>query len=188
MTLTVEAVEPAAALTPGLRADLLQTWVAVTDAGGSVGFVAPAPVDAIAAKLDDSLARVAAGTDALGVLQGPGGAVGMGMLVDPGGELRRHWRTVLRVMVHPDHQGGGAGLQLMRGLHRMGRDLGLEQLQLTVRGGHGLESFYQRLGYSVVGRHPRAVRVAPGDDRDEIMLVCELSETEGPPGEQSTAD
>ena len=76
----------------------------------------------------------------------------------------------------------------MRGLHRMGRELGLEQLQLTVRGGHGLERFYQRLGYTVVGRHPRAVRVAPGDDRDEVMLVCELSETEGPTGEQSTAE
>jgi len=188
MTLTFEAVEPAAGLDPALRADLLETWVAVTDAGGSVGFVAPAPVDAIAEMLDDSLIRVAAGTDALGVLRGPDGAVGMGMLVDPGGELRRHWRTVLRVMVHPDHQGGGAGLLLMRGLHELGSRLGLEQLQLTVRAGHGTEDFYARLGYTVVGRHPRAVRVAPGDDRDEVMLVRELSETEGPPGEQSTAE
>ena len=63
------------------------------------------PADAIAAKLDESLARVASGTDALGVLCGPDDAVGMGMLVDPGGDLRRHWRTVLRVMVHPEHQG-----------------------------------------------------------------------------------
>jgi ribosomal protein S18 acetylase RimI-like enzyme len=77
-------------------------------------------------------------------------------------------------MVHPDHQGAGAGLELMHGLHRLARRLGLEQLQLTVRGGEGLEGFYERLGYRIVGRHPGAVRVSRGDDRDEIMLVTDL--------------
>jgi hypothetical protein len=43
-----------------------------------------------------------------------------------------------------------------------------------VRGGEGLERFYERLGYTIVGRHPGAVRVAPGDDRDEIMLIFRL--------------
>ena len=172
-----EEVDPATALDPGLRSDLLDTWVAVTDAGGSVGFTAPAPVAAIAATLDASLARVAAGEDALGVLRDAEHAervVGMGMLVDRGGALTRHWRVVLRVMVHPDQQGRGAGRLLMEGLHALGVRLGLEQLQLTVRGGEGLEAFYQRLGYTVVGRHPGAVRVGPGDDRDEIMLILSL--------------
>ena len=177
MALTFHRVEPASALEPRLRSDLLDTWVAATDAGGSVGFTAPAPVAAVARTLDASLARVAAGDDALGVLRtSPEGhrAVGLGLLVDRGTELCRHWRTVLRVMVHPDHQGCGGGLLLMRGLHQLGRELGLEQLQLTVREGQGTERFYERLGYTVVGRHPGAVRVAPGDDRDEIMLVCYL--------------
>ncbi len=188
MALTFEAVEPAAATDPQLRADLLRTWVAVTDAGGSVGFTPPAQVDAVAEVLDAALARVAAGADALGVLRdgdgegdGEGGgdeargaAVGMGLLVDRDTDLCRHWRTVLRVMVHPHHQGRGAGLLLMRGLHELGSRLGLEQLQLTVRAGHGTEDFYSRLGYTVVGRHPRAVRVAPGDDRDEVMMVRDL--------------
>jgi GNAT superfamily N-acetyltransferase len=98
----------------------------------------------------------------------------MGLLVDRGGALTRHWRTVLRVMVHPDHQGNGGGLVLMRGLHQMAQQLGLEQLQLTVRAGEGLEGFYERLGYAVVGRHPGAVRVDPADDRDEVMLVLPL--------------
>jgi GNAT superfamily N-acetyltransferase len=174
MLVTFEEVEPAAALGPGLRSDLLDTWVAVTDAGGSVGFTAPAPVAAVAATLDASLARVAAGEDALGVLRVGPRAVGMGMLVAGPGVLTRHWRTVLRVMVHPDHQGNGAGLTLMEGLHLLAQRLGLERLQLTVRGDEGLEGFYQRLGYTVVGRHPGAVRVGPGDDRDEIMLVTTL--------------
>ena len=177
MALTFQPVEPAFALEPRLRSDLLDTWVAATNAGGSVGFTAPAPVDAVARTLDASLRRVAAGEDALGVLRTSPEAhrfVGMGLLVDRGTELCRHWRTVLRVMVHPDHQGDGAGLLLMRGLHDLGRGLGLEQLQLTVRDGQGMERFYERLGYTVVGRHPGAVRVTPGDDRDEIMLVTSL--------------
>jgi GNAT superfamily N-acetyltransferase len=175
MPLTFTEVAPSDALDPQLRSDLLDVWVAVTDAGGSVGFTAPAPVEAIARTLHASLARVAAGQDALAVLRDEQQrAVGMGLLVGRGGDLFAHWRTVLRVMVHPDQQGKGAGTALMRGLHDLGLRLGLEQLQLSVRGGEGLERFYQRLGYTVVGSHPGAVRVAPGDDRDEIMLVATL--------------
>ena len=78
-------------------------------------------------------------------------------------------------MVHPRPQGTGAGIVLMTGLHGLAVDLGLEHLQLTIRDGHHLEDFYQRFGYRVVGAHPGAIRVAPGDDRDEIMLVAALS-------------
>jgi GNAT superfamily N-acetyltransferase len=174
MQLTFHAVPAAESSDPKLRADLLATWVAVTDAGGPVGFTAPAPVDQIAEMLDQALARVRSGQDALGVLRHGDQAVGMGFLVGRGSVLTRHWRTVLRVMVHPDYQRGGAGGTLIRGLHEMGRTLGLEQLQLTIRDGYQLERFYERHGYQVVGRHPAAIRVAPGDDRDEIMLVARL--------------
>jgi GNAT superfamily N-acetyltransferase len=98
----------------------------------------------------------------------------MGVLVRRGGSLQAHWRTVLRVMVHPKHQGNGAGRMLMDGLRTSAVELGLEQLQLTIRDGLGLEGFYEPLGYRVVGRHPRAVRVGPDDYRDEVMLVAEL--------------
>lgn len=159
---------------PALRAELLDLWVAVTDAGGSVGFVAPAPAGQIADTLDSALARVAAGADALGILDDGGSAVGMGFLVDRGNPLQRHWRTVLRLMVHPKHQGQGAGRLLLEGLHEHAAGLGLEQLQLSIRGGEGLAPFYQRFGYRIIGSHPGAVRVAPGDDRDELFLVTRL--------------
>lgn len=167
-------IPPADAGDPALRADLLDLWVAVTDAGGSVGFVGPAPAGQIAETLDAALARVAAGADALGILDAGGNPVGMGFLVDRGSPLQQHWRTVLRLMVHPKHQGHGAGRLLLEGLHRHAAELGLEQLQLSIRGGEGLAPFYQRFGYRIVGSHPGAVRVAPGDDRDEVMLVTHL--------------
>lgn len=179
MAVVFEAVGGQAARDPVLRAQLLDMWVAVIETGGSVGFTPPAPVEAVARTLDRSLARVAAGTDALGVLRHvrggrPDRVVGMGLLVDASSHLRAHWRLVLRVMVRPEFQGQGNGALLMRGLHGVARRLGLEQLQLTVRGGQRLEGFYQGLGYDVVGCHPGAIRVGPGDDRDEVMLVVRL--------------
>ena len=67
----------------------------------------------------------------------------------------------------------------MRGLHAVAADLGLEQLQLTTRDGHHFEAFYERFGYTVVGRHPGAVRVAHGDDRNEVMMVALLGRGAG---------
>ena len=62
----------------------------------------------------------------------------------------------------------------MGGVHRIARERGWEFLSLTARGGTGVDAFYRRLGYTEVGRLPGAVRVAPGDDRDEILLACRL--------------
>jgi GNAT superfamily N-acetyltransferase len=178
-SLRFEVVTPELATDPALRAQLLDTWVGVTDAGGAVGFIAPADPDQIAATLDSALRRVARGQDTLGVLRrGAGGtdapAVGMGILVVSQSELRRHWRTVLRVMVAPEHQGTGAGRTLLEGLHDAARRLGTEHLVLSVRGGTGTERFYARFGYEQVGRHPAAIRLGPGDDRDELLLYKRL--------------
>ena len=171
-----EVVASGPASDPELREQLLDTWVRVTDAGGAVGFTPPADREMVAATLDSALRRVVRGQDALGVLRrGPGGpAVGMGILVVSASALRQHWRTVLRVMVAPELQGTGAGRTLLKGLHDHARELGAEHLILAVRGGTGIEGFYARFGYEQFGRHPAAIRVAPGDDRDELLLVKRL--------------
>jgi hypothetical protein len=62
----------------------------------------------------------------------------------------------------------------MREADGLARKMGLDALQVTVRSGSGTEKFYARLGYSEVGRVPAALRVAPGDDRDEIIMWREL--------------
>ena len=172
---TFAPVPAAAAADPTLREQLLDTWVRVTDAGGAVGFVAPADPDQIAVTLDSALARVVAGQDALGVLRRADAdparpAVGMGILAASASPLRRHWRTVLRLMVAPEHQGDGAGRILIEGLHAIARGLELEFLCLSVRGGLSIEGFYGHLGYAIYGRNPRAIRVGPGDERDEILM------------------
>ncbi len=167
-------VDPSDVRSPELREQLLGMWVDVTDAGGAVGFTPPADVCEVGGTLDAALDRVADGKDLLGVLRQDGSAVGMGFLVDGGSGLRRHWRTILRLMVRPELQGRGAGRLLLEGLHGTAAGLGLEQLMLTTRGGTGVERFYEHFGYSIVGRHPGAIRLAPGEDRDELILVLRL--------------
>lgn len=174
---------PGSAQDPALREDLLRTWVDVSEAGGSVGFVPPVDPAAVAAALDGTLARVREGLDVLVVLEEAGRddaaaerprAVGMGVLLAGSTPITAHWRTVVRLMVAPHRQGRGAGRRLLAAVHAAARDLGLEQLSLTVRDGQGLQPFYERAGYVVVGRHPGALRVGPGDDRDEVRLVVRL--------------
>lgn len=51
---------------------------------------------------------------------------------------------------------------------------GIEAVRLTCRGGLGLEHFYAACGYKEVGRVPDAIRVGPGDDRDDITMLLPL--------------
>ncbi|WP_346620668.1 GNAT family N-acetyltransferase [Blastococcus montanus] len=157
-----------------LRAELLRCWTDVTNAGGAVGFVPPVTEDDVAPLLDKLLEGVHSGRDVLALLEVDGATAGFASVVGSLSPLRRHWGTVLRVQVHPSRQGQGLGRVLMDGVHRIARERGWEFLHLTTRGGTGVDGFYRGLGYREVGRLPGAIRVAPGDDRDEIVMSCPL--------------
>jgi GNAT superfamily N-acetyltransferase len=162
-------------LSDRMRAEIRALWIDVTNAGGAVGFagrVGPAEVRPVA---DSALAEVADGPDRLLVGYAGDRLAAMLFLVDRRFALATHWRTVKRVMVHPDLQGHGYGAVLMRGAELMARDAGLAALHLTVRAGAGVERFYAGLGYKEVGRLPGAIRVAPEDDRDEIHMWLPLT-------------
>ena len=159
---------------PELRAALLACWTDVSNAGGAVGFVPPVTRDDVVPALDALIARVAQGRERVVVLRVDGELAGWAVLSLSVSPLRRHWATVLRVQVHPARQGQGLGRALMTGVHDAARGLGLEMLHLTVRGGYGLEGFYAGLGYQEFGRMPGAIRVAPGDDREEVHLFVRL--------------
>jgi GNAT superfamily N-acetyltransferase len=157
-----------------LRADLLACWTDVTNAGGAVGFVPPVTPDDVVPLLDKLVEGVHSGRDVLALLTVGGETAGFAGIVGSLSPLRRHWGTVLRVQVHPSHQGEGLGRVLMDGVHEIARARGWEFLHLTARGGTGVDGFYRRLGYREVGRLPGAIRVAAGDDRDEISLCRPL--------------
>ena len=157
-----------------LRADLLACWTDVSNAGGAVGFVPPVTAADVGPVLDRLLEGVTSGRDVLALLTVDGETAGFASLVGTSSPLRRHWGTALRVQVHPSRQGLGLGRVLMSGVHDIARSRGWEFLHLTARGGTGVDAFYRGLGYVEHGRLPGAIRVGPGDDRDEIILVCRL--------------
>ncbi|MEV4625886.1 GNAT family N-acetyltransferase [Micromonospora sp. NPDC049523] len=162
-------------LTAALRQQLVTLWTEVTNAGGAVGFVAPVTEEQVRPVADDAFAGIDAGPDRLLVGYADSGApVAFLIFASNRFALKEHWRVLKRVMVHPDRQGTGYGAALMGEAERLGRKLGLEALQVTVRGGLNLERFYERCGYREVGRLPGALRLAPGDDRDEILMWLPL--------------
>lgn len=185
-------VERVGVVDPALRARLLTIWTDVSNAGGWVGFVPPVVEAQVAPALEAALQRVHHGRDWLvvvrawsdperpladdGAASGWRDVAGFAFVAANDRLLSEHWRWVLRVQVHPEQQGSGLGAVLLDGLGDIAEDAGLEMLHLTVRGGEGLESFYARAGYHEVARIPGAIRVAPGDDRDQVVLVCRLSE------------
>jgi predicted N-acetyltransferase YhbS len=163
-------------LTDVVREQIITLWTDASNAGGSIGFVGQVTRDDVAPVARAAFDGIAAGIDRLLVGYDEDGVVAaMLILVSQRFALSEHWRTLGRVMVHPRRQGRGEGAALMREGERIGREMGLAGLHITVRGGMGLERFYGPLGYREVGRLPGALRVAPGDDRDEVLMWLDLN-------------
>ncbi|MFG3421357.1 GNAT family N-acetyltransferase [Micromonospora sp. NPDC049460] len=167
-------------LTPELREAIVALWVDVTNAGGAVGFVPPVTAADVRRTADPTFTGIAEGPDRLLLGYAGDRLVAALIFCDNRFNLKAHWCVLKRVMVHPDTQGHGYGLTLMREAERLGRELGREALHVTVRDGLGLDRFYRRLGYREVGRLPGALRVAPGDDRDEILMWLDLTAPHAP--------
>ena len=161
-------------LTEELTRELIDVWVEVTNADGAVGFVPPVGRDDIAPAAERALAAIARGDDHLVVGISEGRVVGFAFLVGRPSPLFRHWTTVKRLQVLPGLQGRGLGSLFMDAIERFARELGLEQIHLTVRGETGTESFYQRHGYEIVATLPGLIRLAPGKDVDAIYMIKRL--------------
>ncbi|MFJ5969966.1 GNAT family N-acetyltransferase [Streptomyces sp. NPDC093060] len=164
------------AVSPALRDEVLTLWADVSNAGGSVGFVPPVTMDEIRPELVRHLVAMAEGRTRLLVgRDGTGAVVATAFLTRNTHRLMRHWVWLYTVMVHPRHQGRGYGRDLLEAAADAARGLdGIEAIRLTCRGGLGLERFYGSCGYKEVGRIPGAIRVAPGDDRDDIFMLLPL--------------
>jgi GNAT superfamily N-acetyltransferase len=157
-------------LTPTLRREVVELWVLVTNAGGSVGFLPPTTAAVVRPVANQMFREIASGAQHLVVARDGDDLHGWVVLEMNAMPLVRHWAWFKRLMVRPLLQGHGVGRQLQVGAIAHARSLGLEQLYLTCRSGTGLADFYARLGWEEVGVMPDNLRLVDGTYRDEIYM------------------
>ncbi|MFI9629536.1 GNAT family N-acetyltransferase [Streptomyces sp. NPDC052042] len=173
MALTFELDPP---VDRALRDGITELWADVSNAGGAVGFIPPVTAADVRPELVRHLAAMVEGRTRLLVGRDEDGAVAAtAFLTLNTHRLMEHWLWLYTVMVHPRHQGKGYGRDLMEAAADATRGMaGIEAIRLTCRGGTGLDRFYASCGYKEVGRVPDAIRVADGDDRDDIIMLLPL--------------
>ena len=157
-----------------LRDAVVDLWVRVNDAGGSVGFLPGAARRDVAAAWDRHVEDVHARRSLLCVLRDPDGAVrGIGLWEHSRGFPYEHVAGLKRLMVDPDAQGRNLGRILLAGMVGIARrELPwVELLRLDYRDGLGLGEFYDRAGWTEVGRVPRGLRLSATDYRDDVAMA-----------------
>ncbi len=175
----VAAVDPAG-VGAELTDALVELWMRVNDAGGSVGFLPGAPRRAVAAALDRHLADVVAGASVLCTLRDPDGTLrGLGFWEHSRGFPHEHLAGLKRLMVDPAAQGRNLGRILLGGMVGIARHSlpAVELLRLEYRGGLGLGEFYASAGWTEVGRVPRGLRLSDTDYRDDVAMARRLDGT-----------
>ncbi|MEE4490117.1 GNAT family N-acetyltransferase [Streptomyces sp. NPDC050529] len=161
---------------PSVRDGIAALWADVSNAGGAVGFVPPVTAEDVRPELVKHLVAMAEERTRLLVGYDEDGAIAAtAFLTHNAHRLMKHWLWIYTVMVHPRHQGRGYGRDLMAAAADAARTIdGIEAIRLTCRGGTGADRFYGACGYKEVGRVPGAIRVADGDDRDDVIMLLPL--------------
>ncbi|MFI2507574.1 GNAT family N-acetyltransferase [Streptomyces sp. NPDC018972] len=158
-----------------LRRELAACWASVVNSGGAVipadcplPPLTPADVEAAVDRVAESLAPE---RGRLLVATLDGALAGWLLVRREAHPLEAHCGVVNHVQTQVHLRGLGVGAALMHRVRHVAREeMGLERLKLSVRAGLGLEHFYRKAGWTEVGRWPGALRLAPGDDRDEILM------------------
>lgn len=167
-------------LTASLVDQLVSVWVAVTEAGGAVGFTPPVTAEEVRRDAaDPHLAEVAAGRQDLVVAVEDRAVVGFGFLATVGGPaVKSHLGVIARLQRHPAVRGQGVGARVLAELEACARERGLSVVTLTVRGGTGVERFYLAHGYRLDGRLPDRL-LLDGRLVDELHLSRRLPNAPG---------
>ncbi|MER7695794.1 MULTISPECIES: GNAT family N-acetyltransferase [unclassified Streptomyces] len=165
--------------TDSVRRDLVACWTAVVNAGGAVvpmGCPLPPVTEAALRPAVERITReLSPDHSRLLVATVDGALAGWLLLRREAHPLAAHCGVLNHVQTHVRFRGRGVGAAMTRHAQGVARDeMRLERLQLAVRSGLGLEEFYRKAGWTEVGRWPGALRVAPGDDRDDILMSLAL--------------
>ena len=166
-----------AEVSPGLRRALTRCWREVASNGGAVGFAELLPVsdDDVAPVVDEFVVDLDPRLNRLLVATRGEALAGWLLLTGNANPVTAHWARVTHLQTSVEARGTGVARALMTELHRSARDdLGLDSLRLEVRGGWGLEAFYERFGWQVVGAWPGALQFTQHGRRDEVLMALDL--------------
>ena len=160
-----------------IRDQLCTCWRDVSNAGGAVGFpVLPVTDDQVVAVVDALVGSLDPAVNRLLVATVDQTLAGWLLLTGNTDLLTAHWARVQRVQTAPEHRGTGVGHALMTEVARAARDdYRIDDLHLELRGGMGLETFYESCGWREIGRWPAGLRLVEGDYRDEVLMHLPLA-------------
>ena len=159
--------------------ELTALWIAVTDAGGSIGLTSPATDEEARPLAAALLDEVRAGEVTLLAAHQDERLVGLVSIHQPPSPRTGHRAYLRRLQVHPDRQGTGLGGRLVEAAHDHASERGAELAIVEVRDGEGLEGFYRHHGYVEVGRIPDALAFEDGSRRDEVLMAADLRADDG---------
>jgi acetyltransferase len=165
---------PVTQITSGLIDAFAELWLRVSRAGGAVDFTPDADPAEVRAAAMFAVSEASDPRSTMLTVWRSDDLVGVAFLVRGNRRVVEHSGRVVRLMVDPDLQGRGWGARLLDGCLEHARGQGMERLYLSARDGTGLPEYYRRRGWREVGRLPRAIRVAPGDERDEVWFHREV--------------
>ncbi|MDK1474499.1 GNAT family N-acetyltransferase [Streptomyces sp. 549] len=162
-----------------VRREIAACWASVANGGGAVipsgcplPPLTPADVEPALDRIADDLHPA---RSRLLVATLDGALAGWLLLRREAHPLEAHCGVVNHVQTHVRLRGRGVGAALMHRVRVVAREeMQLERLKLSARSGLGLEDFYRKAGWTEVGRWPGALRLAPGDDRDDVLMSLAL--------------
>lgn len=153
---------------------VVSLWQRCAESGDPAGFPLPVVRSDVAARTAALVDEIKTGRLIAVAANRARRLVGVAML-RPGRGTSQHTGQLALILVDPDHRRQGLGTQLVGTLLASATELGLERLDVQVTAGSGLERLMaDRFEFAEFGRRPAWVRVAPGDDRDEVLLGTTL--------------
>ena len=96
--------------------------------------------------------------------------VGTVMVMRKAHPMEAHRAEVFDLVVHPDYQRRGIARRLVEESKTYAKNMGIEILEISCRGGEAAETVYRRLGFIEWGRLPRGL-IEPWGDRAVYDMV-----------------
>jgi GNAT superfamily N-acetyltransferase len=163
-------------LDDSLKAEMIDTWVEVTNTGGGgIGFLPPVSSEDVTPVASELFNKIHHGSAHLVVARDESkDLIGWLAVVRNNDQIQSHWAWLKRMHVIAPYQGKGVGTELLQAAVRLCREEGLVQLYLTTDGQSRAVNFYTAHGFHEVGRMPQNSLSLDGSMHDEVYMLLDL--------------